>query len=341
MLQRKKNLANCTFAIASTMIAVAVFLRQPTMVVGAIKNNIMEHPGQGNVPDHVLDKFKSSHGVKAGYKLKLKEIDTTTNTIELPDGETVSLHNLQSESMLTPSATCTFDGKAIPCPTNSAIFSKEQNGIKILVKKNPNGKITSISSRKLDDGTHTIRTLQAVADDVFAEIPAEAMDQDYLSQFSLEDEDVATRLRRSLLRGIQTDHDEQEEQHSSSSITVNVREDDYGFVEEEGEAAATATAAVTGSGNNARHLQGECSSLRVIEVAIAADSSFCADAGGEAGAWALVQQVIADVSFDYEQFNPFLCFTARISHYEAVSAIILDSFLSTSLLGNYIPRSKH
>ena len=322
MLQRKKNLANCTFAIASTMIAVAVFLRQPTMVVGAIKNNIMEHPGQGNVPDHVLDKFKSSHGVKAGYKLKLKEIDTTTNTIELPDGETVSLHNLQSESMLTPSATCTFDGKAIPCPTNSAIFSKEQNGVKILVKKNPNGKITSISSRKLDDGTHIIRTLQAVADDVFAEIPAEAMDQDYLSQFSLEDEDVATRLRRSLLRGIQTDDDEQEDQHSSSSIKVNVREDDNGFVEEEGEAAATATAAAGGS-NNDRRLQGGCSTLRVIEVAIAADSSFCADAGGEAGAWALVQQVIADVSFDYEQFNPFLCFTARISHYDSAPFPVL------------------
>ena len=337
MVQRRKNLSNFPVAIASTMIAVAVFLQQPTMVVGAIKNNIMEHPGQGNVPDHVLDKFKSSHGVKAGYKLKLKEIDATTNTIELPDGEIVSLHYLESESMLTPSATCVVDGKAVPCPTNSAIFTKEQNGVKILVKKNPNGKITSISARKLDDGTHTIRTLQAVADDVFAEIPAEAMDQDYLSQFTMKDEDVASRLRRSLLRGIQTD--DEEEEHSSS-ITIDVRGDENGFVEEEGEAAA-ADDDDTGGSNNARNLQGGCSSLRVIEVAIAADSSFCADAGGEAAAWALVQQIIADVSFDYEQFNPFLCFTARISHYEAVSAIILDTFLSMPILGTFIPRSKH
>ena len=63
-----------------------------------------------------------------------------------------------------------------------------------------------------------------------------------------------------------------------------------------------------------RQLQGPCTEFRVVEVAVAVESSFCADVGGTNNVDAKVQSIMADVAFDYEQEG--LCFTTVISHYE-------------------------
>jgi hypothetical protein len=61
-----------------------------------------------------------------------------------------------------------------------------------------------------------------------------------------------------------------------------------------------------------RQLQG-CTAFREIEVAIAAESTFCA-AVGSRNIDSVVNSILADVSFEYQMDG--LCMTAVVSHYE-------------------------
>ena len=62
-----------------------------------------------------------------------------------------------------------------------------------------------------------------------------------------------------------------------------------------------------------RGLQSSCSSYRIVEVAVAVESSFCA-AVGESNVEAKVASLMADVATDYEADG--LCFSAVVSHLE-------------------------
>lgn len=118
-------------------------------------------------------------------------------------------------------------------------------------------------------------TLQAVVPgEVFTSITADDVDPDFESQFILKDEEASDESLRRSLRG-------------------QVAE----------QLAATAT--------NDRHLQ---SGNRVVELAIATESSFCATIGA-ANVESKVTSIIADMAFDYEQSD--LGFTVQMVHRES------------------------
>jgi hypothetical protein len=63
-----------------------------------------------------------------------------------------------------------------------------------------------------------------------------------------------------------------------------------------------------------RQLQADCRELRVIETAIAVESSYCEGIGGSNSVDTSVNNIMARVAVEYEQ--PGLCFTAAISYFE-------------------------
>ena len=248
----------------------------------------------GKVPDHVLAKFKTKHGVKANANLPLQDINNSSNNrkqVNLPDGTSITLDD--DDDSLTPinifksTASCYEDGQQISCPTsNPTTFTKVENGYKVLISKSHNGKIRSIKARKqvssnAQGGTGSqVYTLQAVSDDVVTYIPDEAIDDDFFSKFILKDQ-ASGDIRRALRGKILDDPDE---------------------------------AAANESGEHRQLQSSSCSSFRTIELAVATDSSFCSDAGGSGAVEAVVIEIISDVSFDYEQDN--LCFEVKLSHFE-------------------------
>ena len=117
------------------------------------------------------------------------------------------------------------------------------------------------------------QVLQAVDNGVFTHIPPEAVDNDFFSKFTLKHE-----------------------------VAENIR----GHVNRQLRDATTTTKSIRG-------LQSACTEFKEVEVAVAIESSFCADIGAS-NVDAKVQSIIDDVAEDYEQEG--LCFTARMSHYE-------------------------
>ena len=76
----------------------------------------------------------------------------------------------------------------------------------------------------------------------------------------------------------------------------------------------------------ARSLQG-CSSFRVIELAVAYDSTFCADVGGsESLATAAVERIVSDASQIYQQ--PGLCLKIQIAAIDGFCDPIVDPYAS-------------
>jgi hypothetical protein len=75
-----------------------------------------------------------------------------------------------------------------------------------------------------------------------------------------------------------------------------------------------------------RELQSTCSSLRVIEVAIAYDSSFCIQYGGASGAQSRVEAIVALASQRYEV--PGLCTTLQISNIDGYCNPSTDIYMN-------------
>ena len=263
--------------------------------------------GNANVPDHVLLKFKTNNGVKANANLPLQAINGngigSTPSVTLPDGTIISLDDdsLEPVNVYTSSANCYEDGiqKLVTCPSPT-VFSKIENGYKILVSKSSssnNGKIRSIKARKQGSSNSAPVTLQAVDDDgdVVTYIPEDAIDDEFFGKYTLmskepQEDDSSSRIRRALRGKIEeeTNQDNENQNHH----------------------------------HNSRQLNGACTSYRIIEVAVATDSSFC-NTIGSSNVAAKIQSIIADVSIDYEQEG--LCFKALVSHQEIVSVTLIAS----------------
>jgi hypothetical protein len=85
----------------------------------------------------------------------------------------------------------------------------------------------------------------------------------------------------------------------------------YDHAEEQDDGDRALTTADLDDASTDRELQVACSSLRVIEIAIVYDSSFCAQYGSASAAQSQVEAIVALASQQYEV--PGLCTTLKIS----------------------------
>ena len=290
------------------------------------------------IPDHVLDMFKSSHGIKADYELDLQYLylnlagdgqqdgegtttTTPTPTLMLPDGVTsVTLDQLEPEIVFSSGCECFKEDVLVPCPTmeESTVYSQytPDNSQKIQVNYNGKGDVQSITVRSISGG-HPPITFEAVSDGIVTHIPDEALDEAYWSRFKMKNENRHGDNDDGRVRNLRKTVDKKikQEQAKMEKAESDYKSLDKAVVSTKDDATLTASENGQPQQQKRRKL---CDSFREIEVAIAVESSFCDDVGA-ANAQGVVESIMADVSAEYEMDG--LCFKATIVHYEEVSLL--------------------
>jgi len=246
-----------------------------------------EHEPLFQVPSkEVMDEFKKSHQMKLGIDLPMIKI-SKRNTIKV-NGAVHSMDDLLPMDVFSPDATYVYDGKKKPLPA-VATFMKVDSDTTMLVTKGPGGNVQTIDIT-FADGSNTY--MEEVSGGVLAVMLPEARDKEAISKSLMAD----TKLIG------ESGNNSSEPQIGSSS--GNAKEIGLGWRK---------LMEQSDSSREERHLQSGCSMLRVIEVAIAYDSSFCSKMNGASNANAVIQQIVARVSTQYQ--NDF-CGKVQISYIE-------------------------
>lgn len=197
------------------------------------------------------------------------------NSIKFSNGDEVSLDGLEPLSVFSPGAKCWEGEKKVACP-ETTVFTRavDHDGSKVVVAKDKSGKIIKVRKKKLDGDSETLHAIEGDNNEMyFASLPDDAVDEEFFASFIMRNKDVEDRLGREL-RGI------------AKEVKAPMEN---------------------------RKLQSTCTQFREIELAVAVESSFCAQIGAN-NIDAKVQSIVADMASDYEQNN--LCFTVTMVHYE-------------------------
>jgi len=246
-----------------------------------------EHEPLFQVPSkEVMDEFKKSHQMKLGIDLPMIKI-SKRNTIKV-NGAVHSMDDLLPMDVFSPDATYVYDGKKKPLPA-VATFMKVDSDTTMLVTKGPGGNVQTIDIT-FADGSNTY--MEEVSGGVLAVMLPEARDKEAISKSLMAD----TKLIG------ESGNNSSEPQIGSSS--GNAKEIGLGWRK---------LMEQSDSSREERHLQSGCSMLRVIEVAIAYDSSFCSKMNGASNANAAAQQIVARASTLYQ--NNF-CGKIQITYLE-------------------------
>jgi len=235
----------------------------------------------------VMDEFMKNHQMKQGIDLPMIKI-SERNTIKV-NGAVHSMDDLLPMDVFSPDATYMDDGKEKPLPA-VAMFMKVASDNTMLVTKGPGGNVQTIDITYAD-GSNTF--MEEVSGGVLAVMLPEARDKEAMSKFIM----AETKLLG------ESGNNSSEPQIGRSS-SGNAKEIGLGWRK---------LMEQSDSSREERHLQSGCSMLRVIEVAIAYDSSFCSKMNGASNANAVIQQIVARVSTQYQ--NDF-CGKVQISYIE-------------------------
>jgi Reprolysin (M12B) family zinc metalloprotease len=214
-----------------------------------------------HVDEEILYAFREMQGIKPGYSLNVQSVLRDNSTAVMhPDGAVISLDDMIPRSYFSPTANCSRDDVPVPCPQPTVFTKTDENGRTIMKAMAANGEISSISVADLDTGSRV--TFEAVAPGVVSHVPADAMDEEFYSQF-VYGEPTRQRMGENLFQKLRgqnlTEPEEQEEED-------------------------------------------RCLRFRVIEVAIVAESSFCEKVGGTfEDVESAVNSIIANVASAYEQ----------------------------------------
>jgi hypothetical protein len=229
-----------------------------------------------SISEEVLVDFRQSQGIKPDYQLPIQTI-SEDNTVTLPDGTVVSLSDMKPRSYFTSSAECFENDRRTRCPQPTvSVKTDAENGLKVIAANNEHGELLNILV--IDETSGMQVSLEAIAPGYVTYIPVDAYDPDYYNQFILEDPVGANDVDEESIRRRRV----LKREHTDEPKT--------------------------------RQLQADCTQLRVIETAIAVESSYCEKIGGSNSVDASVNNIMARVAAAYEQ--PGLCFTATISHFE-------------------------
>lgn len=255
-------------------------------------------------PD-LIQKFKTGHFLKDADDLPMQQI-TTANTFEA-DGKMYSLDGLTPVNVFTTGATYMEDGAEVDSLPEPAAFLKEEGDDTLLVTQDFNkDKMRTIDIVHTDGST---TYMEEMLEGVVATVRPESRDRESLKKFVMAHREIDEN-------GDVTYEDEMGEVEADESANDWTRK----LLESAGE--------TTGE---ERNLQSGCSSFRVIEVAIAYESSYCSAVGGASNANAAVQQIVARASTLYE--NNF-CGKIEISHLEGFCNADSDPYRAGVLLNN-------
>jgi len=270
-----------------------------------------EHEPLFQVPSkEVMDEFMKNHQMKQGIDLPMIKI-SERNTIKV-NGAVHSMDDLLPMDVFSPDATYMDDGKEKPLPA-VAMFMKVASDNTMLVTKGPGGNVQTIDITYAD-GSNTF--MEEVSGGVLAVMLPEARDKEAMSKFIM----AETKLLG------ESGNNSSEPQIGRSS-SGNAKEIGLGWRK---------LMEQSDSSREERHLQSGCSMLRVIEVAIAYDSSFCSKMNGASNANAAAQQIVARASTLYQ--NNF-CGKIQITYLEGFCDPSTDPYaagvrLNQSVCGN-------
>eukprot|EP00529_Nitzschia_sp_RCC80_P032329 CAMPEP_0113503764 /NCGR_PEP_ID=MMETSP0014_2-20120614/34346_1 /TAXON_ID=2857 /ORGANISM="Nitzschia sp." /LENGTH=216 /DNA_ID=CAMNT_0000398809 /DNA_START=749 /DNA_END=1395 /DNA_ORIENTATION=+ /assembly_acc=CAM_ASM_000159 len=160
-------------------------------------------PVESLLPGHILSKWKKTAGCKEDANLPLQVVDTTDNSVVFPSYGRVSLDDMDEFSVLSSSAKCYSNGIETSCPPPST-FIKRMGNTKIVVTKDVEGTITSVSARGPGKAQEV---LQHVRYGVLTYVSNDDIDPDLASRYRLGDDEsvilgtLVDVRRRTLLRG--------------------------------------------------------------------------------------------------------------------------------------------
>jgi hypothetical protein len=255
-------------------------------------------------PD-VIQEFKAVHSLKEAEELPMQHI-TAANTFEA-DGKMYSLDGLTPVNVFTAGATYMADGEEMESLPEPAAFLKMEGEDMLLVTQD----VKKDKMRTIDivhtDGSTTY--MEELSEGVVATVLPESRDRDTLNKFVM--------AHREIDENGDVKYEDEMEQ-------VEADESNNDWTRKLFESAGVDT-------DEKRKLQSGCSSFRVIEVAIAYESSYCSDMGGASNANAAVQQIVAKASTLYQ--NNF-CAKIEISHLEGFCNSGSDPYRAGVLLNN-------
>jgi hypothetical protein len=251
------------------------------------------------VDEELMHTFRATQGIKPGYSLTVQSIGENS-TLTHPDGTAISLENMFPRSYFSPTATCFRDDEPVPCPGPTVFFkTDESNGRTVMKSMTANGEISSISVTDAQNGSRV--TFEAIAPGVVSHVPVEALDEAFYSKFLYGD--------------------------ARTSISDNVFQKLRGQGLKETEAGGDAEV------EEEEEEEGRCRDFRVVEVAVATESSFCEKVGGTfEDVESAVNSIMANVAATYEQDG--LCFTVVMSHLESYCDSQLDPYRRGTRSGN-------
>jgi hypothetical protein len=239
-------------------------------------------------PDDDFEIFKKDHLLLDDAILSRQRV-SAAGTFKA-NGKKYSLRNLQPFNIFSPDATFMEDGVPKPLESDSRrsrlFMSKGEDGETILVIKE--GALDDADND--DDGV--IKSIDILNRDG-SEVYMESLADGTLATIREEDRD-RQKVKEFSMGGIRGEDDE----------LVLVEEDFRG---------------------HHRELQQSCSSYKVIDVAIAYDSSFCSRVAGGSSSQArtVVEQTVARASLLYER----ICVRVKLSHLEGYCSADQDPYV--------------
>lgn len=226
-----------------------------------------EDKNRERVPPKVLERFDRRNQVKPGRELDYQRVGRRRNQVTVGDSE-ISLWDtdLEPAKVMTPSSRMAINGHF--AAYQPMVFKSKQDE-SVTITKDVNGNLLSASKRARGTGRGKKVDVLKLSYDTFVSVDADDLDDEQLKQFSLESHHEFTDGR---------------------SLRSSV------------EKLKAKKAAAQGEGTHQRRSLNTVD-YDVIDLDVVADHHFCNLYGGQTGAVARIESIVAEASTNFEGFG--------------------------------------
>ena len=258
--------------------------------------------------DGDIETFKLKHNLKKDISLNLLKIEKD-NTVTLRDGRVYGLSDLEVVDVYASDAQYILDGEPMALPSvleSRTLIGKSRGGDTIMITKGISDDIRTLDIFGLDGSDEYMATVKP---GLLATVTADDVDLESLKKFTMGDMAFLD----------DTDEDDEVEPFERGSAGESLPEGRYLRAKNKQKEGVS-----HGSAGD-RFLQSSgCSSFRVIEVALAFDSTFCAKQGGEQATRQEIERIVARASLMYQAQG--VCTKLVISHLEGFCSSSQDPY---------------
>lgn len=223
---------------------------------------------KNQLPKNALKIFKTKNNLRQHANLSFQKIRPGLSKKMKIDGDSISLNDndLIPIDILSPKAEF-FGEDGEPEYYIPGVYKSKQDP-SIIITKSSNGRLVSASKKSYGHSSKVVRV--ASNKNIYATIDEKDVDYDQISQLKMDDIVIPPNQGRNLRVGRGT----------QSNLNADLRL----------------------SKSEERHLQGGCSTFKVVEIGVYFDSYMCAAEGTWSAARDRVVSIVADASRDYEAF---------------------------------------